>query len=485
MEAEDSNPFLSDEPSEIDSKNPFDDTGDFMDGGGDLDETPDFDFEASKPTLQVEEKSPPANLPTYTSLEEEQVHTIMRSVSMEDTDTLEDRKKAMSDSQDLFVKVDSPEKHVEGYVSYGVITQTTRTEFEKAEYKVRRRYQDFLWLRQKLEESYPTHIIPPLPEKFSFTKNLTDKYDADFLKTRQKALDKFMCRVVDHPVLSFNQNLKTFLSAKAWEMTTARKKAPGAASKVGGSVKNTAAQLMMKNRDELFTEQNQYNTAFQAKTKSFLTIADMIAQDRFFLLEDSTEYGSSFRLWANSESKLAETLNGVSESIDKSCVNLKSILRIQELRFCEPIKEYNLYCDAVKYASKRRDQIQMEQELVTEELAKRRAEKEEVESGEAKSFAQFFGKDPEKAKEERLTKLNQQIRDLTAEVETLANNRVKADEDFKADLERWNASKKSDIKALLMDLADKHIKFYESNIAAWQGSLEVIGKPRKMPANME
>ena len=52
MEADDSNPFLSEEPApaEMNGKNPFDDTGDFMDGG-DLDDTPDF--EASKPTLQV------------------------------------------------------------------------------------------------------------------------------------------------------------------------------------------------------------------------------------------------------------------------------------------------------------------------------------------------------------------------------------------------------------------------------------------------
>ena len=70
----------------------------------------------------MEEKEP-AKVQTYTSLEEEQVHTIMRSVSMEDSDTLESRKQAMSDSQDLFVKVDSPEKHIEGYVSYSVTTQ--------------------------------------------------------------------------------------------------------------------------------------------------------------------------------------------------------------------------------------------------------------------------------------------------------------------------------------------------------------------------
>jgi len=82
--------------------------------------------------FKVEEKSP-SQLPTYTSLEEEQVHTIMRSVSMDDSaeDTLENRKKAMSDSQDLFVKVDSPEKHVEGYVSYSVTTQVSFWDWKK------------------------------------------------------------------------------------------------------------------------------------------------------------------------------------------------------------------------------------------------------------------------------------------------------------------------------------------------------------------
>jgi len=44
--------------------------------------------------------------------------------------------------------------------SYQIILQTTRPEFEEGEYVVRRRYNDFIWLRQKLVDTYPTHIIP-------------------------------------------------------------------------------------------------------------------------------------------------------------------------------------------------------------------------------------------------------------------------------------------------------------------------------------
>lgn len=40
-----------------------------------------------------------------------------------------------------------------------IFFQTTRSEFDSCEYEVRRRYQDFLWLRSRLEENYPTLIV--------------------------------------------------------------------------------------------------------------------------------------------------------------------------------------------------------------------------------------------------------------------------------------------------------------------------------------
>lgn len=43
---------------------------------------------------------------------------------------------------------------------YSSYSQSTRVEFDLPEYSVRRRYQDFDWLRNKLEESQPTHLIP-------------------------------------------------------------------------------------------------------------------------------------------------------------------------------------------------------------------------------------------------------------------------------------------------------------------------------------
>ena len=78
-------------------------------------------------------------------------------------------------------------------------------------------------------------------------------------------------------------------------MTTARKKQPGAASRVGGSVRNTAAQFMMKNRPEEFTQMLKYNTQFQGRIKQFGTVAENIAQERYCKIINVQLYLSFFR----------------------------------------------------------------------------------------------------------------------------------------------------------------------------------------------
>ncbi|CAB1434778.1 unnamed protein product [Pleuronectes platessa] len=67
-----------------------------------------------------------------------------------------------TNTKDLFITVDNPESQVtaiETFIMYRVLTKTTRSEFDSSEYEVHRRYQDFLWLRSRLEENHPTLIV--------------------------------------------------------------------------------------------------------------------------------------------------------------------------------------------------------------------------------------------------------------------------------------------------------------------------------------
>lgn len=54
-------------------------------------------------------------------------------------------------------------------------------------------------------------------------KGVVDRFSEDFVETRMKALDKFLKRVADHPVLSFNPHLNAFLTAKVgWRRARSR-----------------------------------------------------------------------------------------------------------------------------------------------------------------------------------------------------------------------------------------------------------------------
>lgn len=74
----------------------------------------------------------------------------------------------MDENSDLSVKIDNPQKHLETletYITFRITTKVARIEYSENEYVVRRRYNDFIWLRQKLIECHPFCIVPVSPLK--------------------------------------------------------------------------------------------------------------------------------------------------------------------------------------------------------------------------------------------------------------------------------------------------------------------------------
>lgn len=71
-------------------------------------------------------------------------------------------------------------------------------------------------------------------------KGVVDRFSEEFVETRMKALDKFLKRVADHPVLSFNPHLNAFLSAKVRQ-------------REGREVQGHLLELMLKVDSRCFT----------------------------------------------------------------------------------------------------------------------------------------------------------------------------------------------------------------------------------------
>ena len=61
---------------------------------------------------------------------------------------------------------------------------------------------------------FKKNVFQPLPEKHSLRR--LERFSPEFVKTRQVALQKFLSRIADHPVISYNKHFLTFLTAKQW-----------------------------------------------------------------------------------------------------------------------------------------------------------------------------------------------------------------------------------------------------------------------------
>ncbi|XP_056146236.1 sorting nexin-30 isoform X2 [Lampris incognitus] len=345
---------------------------------------------------------------------------------------------------DLFVAVDDPKKHVsamETYITYRVSTRTSRVEFDLPEYCVRRRYQDFDWLRGRLEESQPTHLVPPLPEKFVM-KGVVDRFSEDFVETRMKALDQFLRRVAEHPLLSFNPHLLLFLTSKDLN----KRQGLALLAKVGESVRQAAVAggYRLRSRPPEFTAMSDYLDAFSQKLGTLDRIAQRILREQTEYLAEFREYGGVYSTWATSEvegPELRRPLQGVAGCLATCCAALEDLSESTSREFLPVLREYILYADAMKSVLKRRDQSQAEYEVRLE--------------------AAFLRKQEDGTP-------------VPLEVERCQDRAECFNADLKADWERWNTDKRRDFRRLLASAANRNVQYYEKCQASWESLIALL-----------
>ena len=87
------------------------------------------------------------------------------------------------------------------YVQYEVETK-------EMNWLVKRRYSDFVWLRQVLSKFNPGHLVPPLPDKQIGPR----RFELDFIAKRMKFLQKFIDDLLENEIFKASEPLKAFLS---------------------------------------------------------------------------------------------------------------------------------------------------------------------------------------------------------------------------------------------------------------------------------
>ncbi|XP_029052314.1 sorting nexin-30-like isoform X1 [Osmia bicornis bicornis] len=401
--------------------------------------------------------------------------SVIASPSVDSFSTLPEQEISdfQADSRDLQVKVDNPQKHLETletYITFRITTKSTRPEFDEGEYVVRRRYNDFIWLRQKLVDSYPTHIIPPMPGKHTLLAQL-DRYSKEFIIARMKLLHIFLNRVVNHPILSCDKNLHIFLTSKPAEFLIHRKNRGNVLVKMTDSLQNIASTYTMKQRHFEFEQIREYCTALSEKLATIDKINHRIQKDRQDYLLELHQLHPIFTLWATSEPELAPILLAIAKAIECNAVAHQKLLE----NVPNEEREYISYIDAVKGALSRRDSMQIEYEMTIEDLAKKRVEKDQQLMGivSGNLSTQNWGGSLWKAesRDEKLERLGQAIPRLAKQAELLQDRVECANENLRSDLQRWNVEKQMDLKNMLIAMADRQIRHYQQCMNAWEETL--------------
>ena len=111
----------------------------------------------------------------------------------------------LSTKKNIEISVGFPEKKEGGmfnksFISYLITTQPFN-------YQVRKRYNDFVWLRSVLKKIYINCVVPPIPKK-----NYGDRFSDKLIEKRSRFLKNFLQSCVNHPLLKHSEILFCFLS---------------------------------------------------------------------------------------------------------------------------------------------------------------------------------------------------------------------------------------------------------------------------------
>ncbi|KAM7494751.1 hypothetical protein LguiB_029360 [Lonicera macranthoides] len=127
-----------------------------------------------------------------------------------------------SSSEYLSISVSDPQREQEisnslvpggnSYVTYLITTRTNLPEFGGSEFSVRRRFKDVVTLSDRLSETYRGFFIPIRPDKNVVEGQVMQKNE--FVEQRRIALEKYLKRLVLHPVIKRSDELRLFLQVQ-------------------------------------------------------------------------------------------------------------------------------------------------------------------------------------------------------------------------------------------------------------------------------
>ncbi|KAL0820263.1 hypothetical protein ABMA28_006182 [Loxostege sticticalis] len=386
-------------------------------------------------------------------------------------------------TNNITITITEPQKIGEGmssYVAYRVLTKTNMPIFSRHEFAVWRRFSDFLGLHEKLTEKYlrSGRIIPPAPEKSivgttklkmtstpsteSANGSNSGNVQSQFVERRRAALERFLNRVGQHPVLCIDPDFREFLESDTeLPKATSTSALSGAGvlrlfNKVGETVNKITYR--MDESDPWFEERSTRIEALETCLRRLAGACEGLAHERRELAARTHDAARACAALSGADphAPLSRALSHTADLHEK----------IEQLRMeqsntdffvlTEHIKDYLGLISAIKDVFHERVKVFQNWQHAQMQLTKRRENKAKAE----------LANRPEK-----IEQASNEIIDWEAKVERGQQEFDTISRVIKKELERWDEVRLTELRATILRYLEEHMKHQAQSIRYWDAFL--------------
>uniref|UniRef100_A0A803W7Y2 Sorting nexin-2 n=1 Tax=Ficedula albicollis TaxID=59894 RepID=A0A803W7Y2_FICAL len=206
-------------------------------------------------------------------------------------------------------------------LSWGSVTrvsslpQTSMPMFRSKQFSVKRRFSDFLGLYDKLSEKHAQNgfIVPPPPEKslIGMTKVKVGKEDsssAEFLEKRRAALERYLRRVVSHPTMLQDPDVREFLEKEELPRAVGTQTLSGAGiMKMFNKATDAVSKMTIKmnESDIWFEEKLQEVECEDQRLRKLHAVVETLVNHRKELALNTAQFAKSLAMLGSSEDNTA------------------------------------------------------------------------------------------------------------------------------------------------------------------------------------
>nr|CAG8488611.1 5774_t:CDS:10 [Entrophospora candida] len=457
---------ISDTLSDVDVSNPFHDTISSLIVPEKINEETDFmsEYSSSINNVFANDLSDPLENVSSTKDLDGIASFSIESQTHEETNNYEELYNQFDGSENglnpIFeISVEDPQK-IGDPINARIVYKTSSKDFKSNDFTVLRRYRDFLWLYNQLTLGNPGVIVPPLPEKHAM-----GRFQDEFIENRRQALEKCLNKIISHPNLYKDRDLKIFLESDNFNIDVVRRneEPKGVLKSLGEAVSNVTAFNKFTEMDDWFEGRKNQLDILESQLKTLLKSVELVVRQQKDLGGSAIEFGDS--LFALSDVEVNKPLANNLSTLGKLQQKIRELhikqARQDVLTLENTIEEYIRIIGSIKVALNSRTKVYQNWQSAMNDLQKKKLNYER-------------SKSQNRLSQERLSYMLAIIAEGENKVEDCRHEFEDVTKLIKAELDRFDKEKVEDFKNSIDSFLDSIIKTKNEIIKLWESFYQEI-----------